>query len=262
MWLYRSSSCSLVVESLARPSQLHDHHVVQLTIGLSQVVHAVVSLARGGPVRFDDGDVLPPMAGILIAPNVSHTLHGDVVHIFAEPLGPLGRQLRGLLAGRPYLALDANITREFLGDTPCLEWLLAPRFDDTEARLRALLAAIGKVHGSLDVVPVDTRIDAVIATLRSQLDLRTPLEQLADVAHLSPSRLTHLFTREVGLPIKQYLVWLRLVAVLESLGSGQQLGTLAHATGFPDQPAFARSYRKAWGRTPSAFRRAARESAS
>jgi AraC-like DNA-binding protein len=97
----------------------------------------------------------------------------------------------------------------------------------------------------------------VITALSSRLDERVPLEQLAAVARLSPTRLTHLFTSQIGMPIKQYVVWLRLVRVIEAMRTRQQLGTLAHASGFPDQAAFTRSYRNAWGRTPTSFRQAA-----
>jgi AraC-like DNA-binding protein len=75
---------------------------------------------------------------------------------------------------------------------------------------------------------------------------------------LSPGRLTHLFTEQVGMPIKQYVVWLRMLAVLEQFSSSEQLSALAHGQGFADQAAFTRAYREMWGRTPTSFRRTAR----
>lgn len=243
MWVVRRPQHVLVGEFLAKPSQLHSHHVLQLTLSVSGLLWPVIA-----------GVALPPAAGILVGSNVPHTLSGHVVHVFVDPLEPLGRRLRGLLGARPYLALDPLQSASFWGGD-ARAWFEGSPFPDSDDPVEHLLAELEGEHGSAAVAPPDGRIRGVITQLRSCLDARTPLEQLADAARLSPSRLTHLFTEQVGMPIKQYVVWLRLVAVLEALSPGKQLGSLAHDSGFPDQAAFTRTYRKAWGRTPSSYAR-------
>ncbi|MFT3924395.1 MAG: helix-turn-helix domain-containing protein [Myxococcales bacterium] len=243
MWVVRRPQHVLVGESLPKPSQLHSHHVLQLTLSVSGLLMPVIA-----------GVALPPAAGILVGSNVPHTLSGHVVHVFVDPLEPLGLRLRGLLGARPYLAVDPRQAASFWGGD-ARAWLEGSPFPDSDEPVEHLLAELERGHGNASIAPPDGRIRSVIATLKGSLDVRAPLELLADVARLSPTRLTHLFTEQVGMPIKQYVVWLRLVAVLEALRPGKQLGALAHDTGFPDQAAFNRTYRKAWGRTPSSFAR-------
>jgi len=241
MWVVRRPQHVLVGEFLPKPSQLHSHHVLQLTLSASGLLLPVIA-----------GVALPPAAGILVGSNVPHTLSGRVVHVFVDPLEPLGRRLRSVLGGRPHLALDPLCTASFWGGD-ARDWLEGSPFPDSDEPVEHLLAELERAQATPLVAPLDGRIRNVIATLKGSLDTRTPLEQLADAARLSPSRLTHLFTEQVGMSIKQYVVWLRLVSVIDSLSPGKQLGALARDSGFPDQAAFNRTYRKAWGRTPSSF---------
>ncbi len=243
MWMQRSGDVVMVGERLPQASAPHSHCVLQLSIGLFAPVRASIA-----------GRVVAPAWGMLIEANVSHAVAGDLVHLFVDPQRPVGRAWRGMLRGQPCVPLSRAVVAQFLAGQADDAWLHGATVAGAH---ELMMTAMQREHGRLIAAPFDDRVSSVIELLRGRLDARTPLEELADLARLSPSRLTHLFTREVGMPIKQYLVWLRLVAVLESIGRDKPLGTLAVASGFPDQAAFTRSYRKAWGRTPTSFRQAA-----
>lgn len=230
---------------MQRPSDPHRHFALQLTLAIGAPLEVAVA---GGSSQ--------SVAGVVLAPQVEHSQFGATLNFFVDPLEPLGRRLRGLLDGHTHRVLPAGLVGSFWGPVPPARWLQAPQCPAPDAALDALLDALG----ATPVPELDPRVAKVVQRLREDIACTAPragLAALAEVAGLSRSRLTHLFTEQVGLSIKQYVVWLRMVAVLERFSSSAQLGTLAHGVGFPDQAAFARAYRQTWGRTPTSFRRSA-----
>ena len=63
----------------------------------------------------------------------------------------------------------------------------------------------------------------------------------------------HLFSREMGLPIRRYTLWLRLRDVFLSLAEGCSLTEAAHRAGFADSPHMSRTFRGMFGIPPSFF---------
>jgi len=75
----------------------------------------------------------------------------------------------------------------------------------------------------------------------------------ADVAALvgiSASRLTHLFTDQVGITLRRYVLWLRLQAVITRVKAGDDLTDAAHAAGFADSAHLTRTCRDMFGLPP------------
>jgi len=94
---------------------------------------------------------------------------------------------------------------------------------------------------------------AALDYLEDAIEGRTRLTEAADVAHISPSRLTHLFSQEVGLPFRRFVLWLRLRRVVEEIGNQANLSQAAAAAGFSDAAHLSRVFRRAFGLTPSAL---------
>jgi AraC-like DNA-binding protein len=85
--------------------------------------------------------------------------------------------------------------------------------------------------------------------------------RLADVGRAvgaSPAYLTHVFRRVEGTSLHQYLTQLRLARALVELPRTEDLTALALETGFSSHSHFTRSFRRAFGVTPSEFRRKSR----
>ena len=78
---------------------------------------------------------------------------------------------------------------------------------------------------------------------------------LADRVGLSTSRLTHLFSEQVGLPLRRYVLWTRLMIAVTEVGAGRDLTTAAHAAGFADSAHLTRTCRDTFGLPPSALSR-------
>ncbi|MGV9409433.1 helix-turn-helix transcriptional regulator [Nocardia sp. NPDC003693] len=78
---------------------------------------------------------------------------------------------------------------------------------------------------------------------------------IATRAGLSTSRLTHLFSAQVGLPLRRYALWLRLTLAIAEVAAGRDLTTAAHAAGFSDSAHLTRTCRENFGLAPSALSR-------
>lgn len=103
--------------------------------------------------------------------------------------------------------------------------------------------------------PLSPPVAAALAYVDGALGARPTLTAAAAAAHLSPSRLTHVFTPEVGLPFKRYVSWRRLRRVVEEVAGGATLTWAAAAAGFSDSAHLSRTFRRSFGLPPSALQR-------
>ena len=55
----------------------------------------------------------------------------------------------------------------------------------------------------------------------------------------------------VGLPLRRYLLWLRLQDAVQAIAAGAPLTDAAHAAGFADSAHLSRTFRRMFGITPS-----------
>jgi len=99
--------------------------------------------------------------------------------------------------------------------------------------------------------PLDARIEKALDFAKVQPELKAPVEAIAQAVGLSEGRLVHLFKEQVGIPIRRYLLWLRLVHASGNLFENVSLTTAAHNAGFADSAHFTRTFRKMFGVTPS-----------
>jgi len=82
-----------------------------------------------------------------------------------------------------------------------------------------------------------------------------PLEELARSFQCSAFHLAHVFRREEGVPIHQYLVRLRLALALDQIADGApNLSRLAVELGFSSHSHFTELFRQTYGVPPSAAR--------
>jgi AraC-like DNA-binding protein len=102
----------------------------------------------------------------------------------------------------------------------------------------------------------DERIIRAIAHVNANLHLRLSLDEVADVACLSPSRFRHLFVEQTGMALRPYILWRRFLHVWELLSAGATLSSAAHAAGFADAAHLSRTSRTMFGIAPSAMQMA------
>lgn len=104
------------------------------------------------------------------------------------------------------------------------------------------------------------RMGRLISTLEQRYAEPWTLEALAKAARLSRTNLLRVFRQATGSSPIGFLIGLRIEAAKRLLRqTDRSMTEIAHETGFGDSNYFARKFREATGRSPSEFRRTARE---
>ncbi|CAM3056282.1 helix-turn-helix transcriptional regulator [Actinomyces slackii] len=190
-----------------------------------------VIVASGGPCEVETSDGLTevPVGETLMVPSGQrHRLscQGELTLLLVEPYGPRGRRVGGLPtapADVPVSGTPADVVEAIIGRAKPVD--LSPAVD---AALRHL----------------DEHASGPDASLAS-------LSRAARAAHLSPSRLTHRFTAEVGIPFRRYALWVRLRTAVEAIARGAGLADAAAHSGFSDGAHLSRVFRRNVGLPPS-----------
>lgn len=221
------------------PSDPHHHYGVELTLSLDGTLDAGV--ARGAQCD--------SLGGVLIGSNVQHQhrLHGRrMAQLTVGPLTAPGLALRAGLGRRSAGFLPIAAIEPFRAELDAL----AGSGDVNRARAVAR-SLIEQFSPAFPVSEADDRVLATINRLLGEFARNGPVAELAREAGLSESRLSHLFRRVVGLPVRTYRRWLRLRAGMVLGLAGWGLADAAHEAGFADQADFSRSCREAFGLPPS-----------
>jgi len=193
---------------------------------------------------------------VLIAPNVYHELHAPNSRMIVLQLEPLSAEYSALARA---LGDDDVVSVEGLGSdfAAVLHRLVSqdPVCADALSFVRLLLSQAA--HFEEPPAP-DARIGRLIALLKDRIaeDMPDQLSvlELAPLIGLSPDRLMHLFKEEMGLPIRRYLLWLKLRrAVMLMRTEGISMTEASHAAGFADSAHLSRTFKEMFGIKPSFF---------
>jgi AraC-like DNA-binding protein len=207
-------------------------------------------LAKRGTlrVRGSDTERWRHCGGAIVSPRAIHQVKGEGEHIlisFVDPKCGLGRTL--LTYGGPGItALPDQIVRRW-------RELLWPSHSD----------------GCFDAPQVENWIHAEFLTARRAAEIHPGINralrflrakisstrrfaavELARVAGLSESRFTHVFTESLGVPLRPYILWLRLQIASGELLRDRSATEAAHSAGFSDAAHMSRTFRRMLGTTP------------
>jgi AraC-like DNA-binding protein len=119
---------------------------------------------------------------------------------------------------------------------------------DADAVLAQIFALpeLGRAESAL----ADTRIAEALHILREAPHEYENIESLAERVHLSPSRFQHVFREEVGVPVRRYVLWMKMRRALELAMAGDSLTRAALSSGFSDAAHLSRTVRQIMGIAP------------
>lgn len=189
---------------------------------------------------------------LIVGPNVRRTLAAENAGLYSLNLDPSNRICRYLrseiLAGREIVNLSTALTLRMRA------WAKSaveePKTCSESYRIsQRLLDAL--FPESIGLQPVDPRIELVAAWLWTHLPVRVDLDHLSALCGLSRSRLAHLFTEQIGISIRSYLLWVKMRKAAELFVQDLSLMEVAHAIGFSDSAHLSRSFRDFFALTPS-----------
>jgi AraC-like DNA-binding protein len=129
---------------------------------------------------------------------------------------------------------------------------------DAAAVLLMLLAEVYRQDAQAlgeDTEMIDPRVQEVLEYIHASPGRRPSLDEAAGVAGLSPITLSRLFTRQLGVSFRQYVLQARLERARELLGeTTMTVGQIARALGYPDVFLFSRQFSRHFGAPPSSLR--------
>lgn len=98
-------------------------------------------------------------------------------------------------------------------------------------------------------------VQSVLRRIDAALDADLSLDALAAAEHLSPDHLGRLFKRSTGLGLHEYVLAKRIARAKELLREGRSVTEVCGLAGFGDYANFIRTFKKAVGVPPGAYRR-------
>lgn len=128
-----------------------------------------------------------------------------------------------------------------------------------ELALTNQLKLLATAQNPLDVIltdlrpnqTIDSRIHPVLAHIKSGLDEDNHVNRsiLAELVGMSPSRFSHWFVEQLGIPVRSYKKWLKLRLAINTMLAGESAIDAALAGGFSDQAHMSRAFAHAFGIT-------------
>lgn len=211
----------------------------------------VILIAATGQMTVGVGSRTLQGRAFLVGSDVTRTLkaEGGVYSLHLDPVHRLSRHLRdGLLRGCEIVdmsdavspALAACVTQAVGRPESCAE-----SYRTSEIVLNALFPNL------VGVEPIDPRVDMAATWLRLHLPNKLDLAELAELCGLSPGRVSHLITQDLGLSPRRYLLWVKMRRAGEMFVRNIPLTAVAHEIGFSDSAHLSRVFKNYFGLTPS-----------
>ncbi|MCW8832588.1 MAG: helix-turn-helix transcriptional regulator, partial [Colwellia sp.] len=167
--------------------------------------------------------------------------------LLIEPKSRLGEALSIHLAGQLFKTIRSSF---FTGSKPStlmqeLAEPLAPLFSELNINSQYLLANESAV--------TDKRIQQLLTQLNQCLQgecIKPSSWRACDVASqlaLSESRFLHLFSKELGVAWRPYLLWRRMMCAIQAIKHNASATEAAHLSGFSDSAHLSRTFRHNFG---------------
>ncbi len=100
---------------------------------------------------------------------------------------------------------------------------------------------------------LDSRVALALECFQTDPTHRFTAAEISSEVNLSESRFAHLFREQIGIPVRRYLLELRLRRALLEIAHGKSLTTGAYAADFADSAHLSRTFRRMTGIAPSSI---------
>jgi AraC-like DNA-binding protein len=212
----------------------HRHHCVQLIMAMRGTL-----LIRG-----NSDDPWMRCGAALVRPDAAHEVDAQDTPVligFVDSESELGAALSERIEGGISCVSESQVTR----------WRLALGRMPTEARVERWVRT--ELLHRRRPVRIHPGVSLVLKHLREKLGISYDfsLKTLAAISGLSQSRFMHVFTVSTGVPLRPYILWLRVQRACCDLMAGASVTAAAHSAGFSDAAHLTRTFRRMLGMTPT-----------
>lgn len=244
---------------------LYDGRIIYACPGMETEVHrhvaAEILVATGDApfaLRNASGEI-GEYSAAMISPNTEHELLAGETELMVFMIDPDSREFQFFLADeKGENSNGAGIRRLDREDfRPLFERFRAAREGSLSCSqsyqlLNDLLMSLANFE--LPPRKWDERISRVLAIIKDSEDLGdVSVYTLAEAIGVSDNRLMHLFKDHMGLPLRRYLLWLRVRRVAMMIKDGVNITEAAHTAGFSDAAHLSRTFKEMFGVPPTFF---------
>jgi len=216
----------------------------------SPAIKVCVALDGNFGLRTSDADDWTEYDSAIIAPGQPHAIdgqHNKMVMLLLVPEAKLAQPLAPIFSQNGITRLPEDIVLKI--QSIFADFEKRSTDESVEDVCFQMVAAIR----SGDYDSIDSRVAQSIEWIRSSRDEGISVQEIAAGVELSESRFSHLFTENVRIPVRRYLLWLRLRDAMHLLAQGKSLTETAHEAGFSDSAHLTRTFRGMLGIAPSAL---------
>lgn len=223
-------------------NERHRHHAAQICVSLE------------GTLRIESDGVTVEASAVAVAPDYPHRIDAGDARILAIYLEPESDEYASLVPS----FFSGDSTEQLRAFEPAPDNLkslqgLCLVNNDPQLAWTICASALGLGSCSTQRRSRDARVEKVITLIQVEPNDTHSVDRLANAVHISPSRLSHLFRDNVGVPIRRYIVWSRIRQVVQLAINGATLTEAAHSAGFADAAHMSNSFRQMFGFAPSAL---------
>ena len=220
----------------------------------SPAIKICISLEGSFGLQTQEDDTFTNYESAIIAPGQAHAIdgrHNKMAMLLLVPEAKLAQSLVSIYSANGITRLSSNVVVKV---RRVLEALIQ-RLDSGDADESVEIYCSQIVNNLTDNknAPIDSRVTQGIEWIRARRDDDITVEDIARSVELSESRFSHIFTDNVRISVRRYLLWLRLRDAMTLLSQGKSLTETAHEAGFSDSAHLTRTFRGMLGIAPSAL---------
>ena len=229
-------------------------NAAQTSLHASPAIKIVVALDSEFRLKFAEDADWQNFKSVIIAPGQNHAIDGQnkrLALIILVPEARAAQPLIPILSRKGISRIPASIVQNFLPIFDAFEKMNNLTVESEELSRKLL----GNLRNSDELLnsSIDERVSQSVEWIRTELENNVSVKEIAASVELSESRFSHLFTENLRVSVRRYLLWMRLRDAMHLLAKGVSLTDTAYEAGFSDSAHLTRTFRQMLGITPSAL---------
>jgi AraC-like DNA-binding protein len=220
----------------------HKHHAVQIIVGLD------------GPIMLTFDNSPQSCHSVMIASDTLHQFGGNQgtqLHLLIDNESILARKLTEKYFHQENVYIFDESHAQQLRKRFIFSEESGMSCSEAHLFVNGLLETIIDRHSIEIKKTYDPRIQQALVILQQSLVEKIVAKEIARQVCLSESRFIHLFSEEIGIPLRKFMLWLRLNRAIQEISSGKSLTDAAYSSGFSDSAHLSRTFRSMFGLTLS-----------
>lgn len=219
----------------------HSHYAATLAISLDKYITIETELGK------------EEYRVALVGPNTYHRTVSPGVQMIALLIDPETYEFGSISKSISSGEVKRLDIRKFLHLIESLKSLYYGELNNLEAT-QLQLTLLKTVYPFEELkISIDPRIQKIAKQIRLEVPSKILMKELGKDFSISEDRLIRLFKENLGIPLRRYLLWVRILRAVKEIKEGNNLTDAAHAAGFSDSAHFSRTFKENFGFMPSQF---------